>query len=153
MGCCSPADQFAAPGYAGWKTPDIVANLRVDQAWGSAQIGGALHQVNPVYYISTVAQPARTAVAISGIVPENSGNPSSQYGWAAMAGLRLNAPFIGQGDYLAVQGIYTQGALRYIFQNPNNNWWLQNSGSAAYGVLADGVYGGRAVMGTGTSSS
>ena len=43
-----------------------------------------------------------------------------------MAGLKLNAPFIGVGDYFAVQGIYTQGALRYIFQNPNNNWWIQN---------------------------
>ena len=72
---------------------------------------------------------------------------SDEWGWAAMAGLRLNAPFIGAGDYLAVQGIYTQGALRYIFQNPNNNWWLQNSGSTAYGVLADGVYGGSADYG------
>ena len=27
--------------------PDVVGNLRVDQAWGSAQIGGAVHQVNP----------------------------------------------------------------------------------------------------------
>ena len=142
---------FAGQGYAGWKAPDVVANLRVDQAWGSAQIGGALHEVNAAYYVNPVAQPAPTAVAISGIVPENTGNPNNEWGWAAMAGLRLNAPFIGQGDYLAVQGIYTQGALRYIFQNPNNNWWLQNSGSTAYGVLADGVYGGRADLGTGTS--
>ena len=29
--------------------PDIVANLRVDQAWGSAQIMGALHQVGGRY--------------------------------------------------------------------------------------------------------
>ena len=28
-------------GYAGFQSPDIVANLRVDQAWGSAQIMGA----------------------------------------------------------------------------------------------------------------
>ena len=33
-------------GYGGWQAPDIVGNLRVDQAWGSAQIGGAAHQVN-----------------------------------------------------------------------------------------------------------
>src|SRR4030095_16354772 len=40
-------------------------------------------------------------------------------------------------------GIYTQGALRYIFHNPsNNNWWLQNGFDTAYGVVADGVYGG-----------
>jgi hypothetical protein len=60
-----------------------------------------------------------------------------------MGGLRLNTPFIGTGDYLQLQGIYTQGALRYIFQNPsNNNWWLQHGFETAYGVVADGVYGG-----------
>ena len=37
-------------GYGGFQAPDIVANLRVDQAWGSAQIMGALHQVNMSYY-------------------------------------------------------------------------------------------------------
>ena len=31
--------------YGGFQAPDIVANLRVDQAWGSAQIMGALHEV------------------------------------------------------------------------------------------------------------
>jgi len=31
--------------YAANQIPDLVANLRVDQGWGSAQIAGALHQV------------------------------------------------------------------------------------------------------------
>ena len=57
---------------------------------------------------------------------------------------------IGVGDYLAVQGIYTQGALRYIFQNPNGNWWLQDGGSAAFGILSDGVFGGSVAGGTAT---
>ena len=34
----------------GFDVPDIVANLRVDQAWGSAQIMAAAHQVKPLYY-------------------------------------------------------------------------------------------------------
>ncbi len=37
-------------GYGGMQVPDIVANLRVDQTWGSAQVMGALHQVNGLYY-------------------------------------------------------------------------------------------------------
>ena len=41
---------LASNGYGGFQAPDIVANLRVDQAWGSAQIMGALHQVNMQYY-------------------------------------------------------------------------------------------------------
>src|SRR5262245_58343771 len=119
-------------GYGGWRVPDIVANLRVDQAWGSAAIAGALHQVNTTYNI----------LAVSPLTPEQSGHPSDEWGWAAMAGLRLNTPYIGTGDYLQLQAISTQGALRYIFQNPNGNWWVQNGLNAAYGVLADGVFGG-----------
>ena len=40
-------------GYGGFQAPDVVANLRVDQAWGSAQIMGALHDVNATYYAGT----------------------------------------------------------------------------------------------------
>ena len=36
--------------YGGFQAPDVVANLRIDQAWGSAQIMGALHDVNATYY-------------------------------------------------------------------------------------------------------
>jgi len=146
---------LVAQGYGGWQAPDIVANLRVDQAWGSAQIGGAAHQVNAAYFNSTNVVPANTGTAFLG--QELSGNPSDEWGWAAMAGLRLNTPWLlnwfgsGVGDYFAVQGIYTQGALRYLMQNPNNNWWIQDGTSAAYGVMSDGVYGGSAFNGTATS--
>ena len=127
-------------GYGGWQAPDIVGNLRVDQAWGSAQIGAAAHLVNSQYYLNNVANPG---AGIGVVVPEGSGHPDDKWGWAAMAGLRVNTPFIGTGDYLQAQGIYTQGAPRYIMQNPsNNNWWIQNGFNTAYGVVADGVYGG-----------
>ena len=73
-----------------------------------------------------------------------------------MAGLRLNTPWLlnwfgsGAGDFFAVQGIYTEGAPRYIMQNPsNNNWWIQSGFNTAYGVVADGVYGGANFNGTG----
>ena len=35
---------------AGTGIPDIVGSLRVDQAWGSAQIAGALHQLRAGYF-------------------------------------------------------------------------------------------------------
>jgi hypothetical protein len=145
---------FVANGYGGWQAPDIVGNLRVDQAWGSAQIGAAAHEVNAAYYNSTNVVPGGTGGNFLG--QELSGHPSDKWGWAGMVGLRMNTPWLlnwlgsGAGDYFAVQGIYTQGALRYIFQNPNSNWWIQDGSSAAYGVLSDGVYGGTANNGTGT---
>ena len=39
--------------------PTVVANLRVDQAWGSAQIMGALHEVNATYYAPNTSRRER----------------------------------------------------------------------------------------------
>src|SRR5262249_275355 len=129
----------------------IVANLRVDQAWGSAAIAGALHEVNANYFLNQTLNNV--------FIPEGSGHPDDKWGWAAMAGLRLNTPWLlnwlgsGQGDYFQLQGIYNQGALRYIFFNPsNNNWWIQNGFNSAYGVVADGVYGGAGFNGSNAAS-
>ena len=38
-----------ANAYGGVRAPDIVGNIRVDQAWGLFQISGALHEVNGSY--------------------------------------------------------------------------------------------------------
>jgi hypothetical protein len=112
--------------YGGFQAPDIVANFRVDQAWGSAQIMGAVHEVNATYYGSTLS----------------SGHPSEKLGFAVGAGLKLNAPMIGQGDYLQMQVNYTEGALRYIFQAPNANWLKVDGARAGFGTLTDAMYGG-----------
>ena len=76
-----------AGAYGGMQWPDIVANLRVDQAWGSAQIMGALHEVNANYYLSAVTAPFLTVPA--------SGNPSEEVGWVVGAGFKWNFPWIG----------------------------------------------------------
>src|SRR5262249_20667173 len=130
--------------------PDIVGNIRVDQAWGSAQIAGAGHQVNALYFNSAAgtATPGGflpPPVVIGRNFPhlEPPGSPDKKRGGGPRGGLENNTPFIGPGDYLQLQGIYTQGALRYIFQNPNGNWWIQDGGNTGFGVLSDGVYGGR----------
>ena len=96
----------------GFQAPDIVANLRVDQAWGSAQIMGALHQVNAAYY---------DYYTVGALTPA-SGHPDDKLGFVIGAGIKLNAPMVGQGDYFQAQVNYTQGALRYVFQTPNTNW-------------------------------
>ena len=80
---------------AGESMPDIVANLRVDQSWGSAQLSGVLHQVRPAY----------TANFTSG---------SSDYGWAIQGGVKVNLPMLAAGDQLWLQAAYGQGAMSYI---------------------------------------
>ncbi|HEY6024903.1 MAG TPA: porin [Pseudolabrys sp.] len=130
-----------AGGYGGFQAPDVVANLRVDQAWGSAQIMGAVHEVNAQYYTG-----AGNTFASLG-----SGHPDDKIGWIIGAGLKLNAPMFGQGDYLQAQVNYTEGAVRYIMQTPNTNWGINDSGfSAGWGVVSDAVYGGTIAAGNAT---
>jgi len=130
-GSATPLVNWAAGtagGYGGFQVPDIVANLRIDQAWGSAQIMGALHHVNGTYY----AGPALAA------------GPSEKWGYAVGAGIKLNAPMIGAGDYFQAQINYAEGASRYVFMTPNSNWGYINGANAAYGILTDAVYGSTA---------
>ena len=39
--------------------------------------------------------------------------PSNEYGWAIQGGLKLNLPFIAQGDLLYLQAAYAEGASSY----------------------------------------
>ena len=124
--------------YGGFQAPDIVANLRVDQAWGSAQIMGALHQVNASYYVASAGNVALT--------PAN-GHPDDRLGFAIGAGIKLNAPMISQGDFFQAQINYTQGALRYVFQTPNSNWGKVAGADEGFGLLTDATYGGAIAAG------
>jgi hypothetical protein len=119
-------------GYGGWQVPDIVANLRLDQTWGSAQVMGALHQVNATYYDPTFT------------TGNGSGHPGDAWGFVVGAGLRLNFPMIAQGDYFQGEINYTQGALRYLNQPTQGNYEDESSNTASYGVLSDCVYGSAA---------
>jgi hypothetical protein len=128
-------------GYGGFQAPDVVGNLRVDQAWGSAQIMAAYHDVNPLYY--------GTLGAGASQVGTFAGGPSDhKAGWAAGFGFKLNTPWLlnwlggGQGDYIQTQFNYTQGALRYLFQTTNSNWGFNEGAFGTFAPLADGVYGG-----------
>lgn len=122
--------------YGGFQSPDIVANLRIDQAWGSAQIMGALHEVNGLYYGAGTG----------------SGHPGDKWGYAVGAGIKLNAPMIGVGDYFQAQVNYAEGASRYVFSTPNGNWGYVDGANAGFGILSDAVYGGGIAGGTATGA-
>ena len=117
-----PTTDYAAP-----VAPDIVANLRVDQVWGSAQLMGAMHLVSAQYY---------------GVLPTTSagGHPGDRWGTAIGAGLKLNIPGM-PGDTLWLQGNWTRGAAYYatnitLYQRQN-----AGNGSIGYGWGSDAVFG------------
>jgi len=120
------AGNSAPIGYGGLNAPDIVGNIRIDQTWGSAQIMGAAHEVNALYYTNNPGL----------------GGPSNQWGFAVGAGLRLNFPMIAQGDYFQTQVNYTQGALRYLaFASAAPTLTYFNGGATSYGLTSDCIFG------------
>ena len=77
----------------GFRVPDVVANLRVDQAWGFAGISAALHDASAAYY------------ATPNLV--NNGHPEDRYGWALAGGAKFNLP---GGDMIGFNVCYSEGA-------------------------------------------
>ncbi len=112
----------ATSGRVGDKMPDFVGNLRVDQAWGSAQIAGAIHDASAEYYAANL-----------------SAHPGNVLGYAISAGLRVNAPMLGVGDYFQAQFNWTKGAIMYA--TGGVNYSKTNGGESGFGLLTDGVYG------------
>jgi hypothetical protein len=112
-------------GGGGFRVPDVVANLRVDQAWGYMSVTGALHDVSGAYY--------QTPNNV------NNGHPADKYGWAAAVGALLNMDFISRGDKFGFQATVGEGATGFV---TNSNWWQIYSNSNRVGIahLADGVF-------------
>ena len=125
--------------YAGTVFPDIVGNIAISQAWGSAQLSAAAHDNNPAYYCNgtgglgsqTASLSASTGVAASsgacgssntsaGVATNQNvqgGHPNDAWGYAVQGALSLNVPQTGAGDVLNVSGVYTRGATRYNIQD------------------------------------
>ena len=92
-GVVSPAGVSA---ILGQDFPDVVASLRVDQGWGSAQLSGALTQRNI----------SNTGVLFNG--------SKDEMGFAVQAGVKINLPMLAAGDVLFLQAAYADGALGYL---------------------------------------
>jgi hypothetical protein len=124
----------------GQSVPNIVGNLRVDQAWGSAQIMGALHQVGARYY--GTGAPNSGCGATTDATGCN--YPSDQWGWAVGAGLTLKMPWDAK-DTLSGVIAYGEGATRYIASLQGNNF-LHKQG-VAVGQISDGIFANPGVAG------
>jgi len=109
---------FGSTVYAGQYMPDFVANLRVDQAWGDAQISGAVHQLKTS--INTA-----TPLFLQGTATPGTGLPwaPNKYGYAALAGVNFKLPALGAGDSFQVEGAWSRGAVDYtgLSANPYSN--------------------------------
>ena len=102
-----------ASSYGGRQWPDVVGNLRIDQAWGSAQIMAAAHEARGAVYDQKV-------------------------GWAVGGGLKLNLPW-SKGDSFTAQAAYSKGAMSYVGSGLGTFFESNNGTSVAYGNTYDAV--------------
>jgi hypothetical protein len=122
---------YGANAIGGQVAPDIVGQVRVDQAWGLFQLSVAAHDNHASYYGAT----------------ETTGAPSDKWGYAVQGALSIKNIPTGPGDTINLQAVYTDGASRYNIQSlVPTNFAIYGSSDTAYQSLgiagvADTVYG------------
>jgi hypothetical protein len=111
----------------GFQFFDPVVNLRLDQAWGFVGASAALHDASGGYY------------GANPLGAEVNGHPGDKFGWAATLGFTLTNVFGLQGDTIAGQGVYSQGAIGYA-TNQFGPTAFFNGRSIGLGWVVEGVY-------------
>jgi Porin subfamily len=110
----------------GQQAPDVVGALRIDQAWGYAQVSAALHDSSGGYY----------GTANSTL----NGHPADKMGFATSGGFTLTNILGFKGDTFGMQGCYSVGSAGYCTR-ALNPWQMYSSGNnAGFGWVTDGVY-------------
>ncbi len=104
------------------RMPDFVGVLRYDSAWGSAQISGAVKDVNigssynqgflGATGVTLPTANSAAAIALASARGIRGGSQTTE-GFAVQGGLKINTPFIAPGDALYLQGAYGEGANVY----------------------------------------
>jgi hypothetical protein len=142
LGVASSAIGAGANAYGGTHAPDIVGNIRVDQAWGLFQISGMAHLVNASYNILGAGG---TATALS----EISGHPEDKWGGAVMAALQIKNLPTGAGDDFKIDVSYSKGDTKAVISTSGGSPSFAMFGSTGvagayqsigFGQTADAVY-------------
>jgi porin-like protein len=129
---------------AGFLVPDIVGNIRVDQAWGGAQVAAILHDNRARYYNSIFPTVGNPTGVVNGRVA-GTAHPDDKWGYAVSAGLELNLPW-AKGDTWAVQSQYCVGFSEGCYDNSGSrqadlSWsMINNNNRIGLGFLDDGFF-------------
>jgi hypothetical protein len=121
----------------------VVANVRIDQAWGSAQIMGALHNASGAYY-SNVPGLSGLAAGVNAPGSTTLGHPGEAWGWALGTGIRFTN-FLMPKDTFEAQVNYAKGAIGYVLQSDASTSYSKNfvygsGNSVGLGYAVDGVF-------------
>jgi len=110
----------------------VVGALRIDQAWGYAQIAAALHDASGGYYGAAPRRPPSSTPMVS----------RRQFGFAVTGGFTLNDVFGMKGDQVGQQAAYSQGRAGYVTGRPARSqvYSSNTNTSAGFGWVTDGVF-------------
>ena len=107
-----------AQAYGGVHYPDLVGNIRVDQAWGLFQISGAFHEVSASYNVLNTAAVPAGAQGPAGGAPtgfsEINGHPDSKVGGSVMAALQIKNIPTGPGDDIKIDASWAKGDTKNV---------------------------------------
>jgi porin-like protein len=125
------SNTFQGNAQGGDHVPDIVGNLRLDQAWGTLHFGAAAHEVHGTYYTPTLS---------------DSGHPDATWGYAVTGAFELKNLPTGAGDSLKVQAAFANGAAKYVFGGSTDTsgagrFAKIGGGGMGFGYVLDGIYG------------
>jgi hypothetical protein len=138
--------------YGGAQLPDLVGNVRIDQAWGVFQVSGALHDVDPGYW--STANTLTNGNFLGGQAQTNAqnlGHPDSKVGGAVSVALQIKNLPTGVGDDFKIEGTWSLGASKYVLGTSAGlggsfymfgNGPTGSAGKLAIGAISDGVYSG-----------
>ena len=141
----------AANAYAGTHAPDIVGNIRIDQAWGLFQLSAAAHEVSGSYNVLSGAAVPAGATGLAGAAPtalsEISGHPDTKWGGAVMAALNIKNIPTGPGDDIKMDVSYTKGDTKNVIATSSTSPSFAMFGSSGvayqsvgFGLTSDAVY-------------
>ena len=137
--------------YAGVRAPDVVGNIRVDQAWGLVQISAGAHEVSGSYNVlNTTAVPAGAIGPAGGLstgLSEISGHPDAKWGGSVMAALQIKNIPTGPGDDLKMDVSYAKGLTKNVIATSASSPSFAMYGgssigyqSVGFGATTDAVY-------------
>jgi hypothetical protein len=125
--------------YGGVHAPDVVGNIRIDQAWGLFQVSAAAHEVDASYNSLT----STSGAAVPNSSPNNSelsGHPDTKWGGAVMVGLQIKQIPTGPGDDFKIDATYAKGDTKNVIatSGASPSFAMFGSSNRAYGSVGFG---------------
>jgi hypothetical protein len=123
------SNTFLGNAYGGNHIPDIVGNIRLDQAWGTLHFGAAMHTATPTFYGAN----------------EATGHADDKYGFAVNGAVEFKNLPTGAGDSLKIEATYGKGAAKYVFGGTTDTsgggrYAKVDGNTIGFGYVLDGVY-------------